>query len=368
MDERLTVMHVIAGLGTGGAETQLTNLVTAARADAPECIVVNMMTDPEGANTARLAAAGVETHHLGLTGFLTLPRTRRRLVQLIRERKPHVVQSWMYYGDILALSALCRSGRRETTRLYWGVRCSDMNLAQYSGRLRRAVAWARARSGLPEGVVVNSAAGRAAHERLGYHPRAWHLIENGIDTGRFTPGDRAKLRHQLGLPADRPIAVHSARIDPMKDHGTLLAGAEKCPGWSFIALGKGTETLTGPANFQGFGRRDDPELFCAAGDVILSTSAFGEGFSNVIAEGMAAEMLPVVTDVGDAARIVGETGFVVPPRDPVALAKALDAVAAMPRTELADRRRAARERVVERFAIPRMVERYDRLHRTGSTD
>lgn len=361
----MKVMHVITGLGTGGAETQLVNLATATRPDGPETLVVNLMPESGSANETRLRAAGIETRHLGLTGILTLARTQRRLARLIRAEKPDVLQSWMYYADILSLSALRRAGRLGETRYYWGVRCSDMDLGRYSKRLRRAVKWCATRSGIPDGVVVNSAAGQAAHETLGYAPRAWFLIENGIDTARFAPGDRAKLRHQLGLPADGFVAVHAARVDPMKDHDTLIKLAARCPDWTFAAVGQGTDGLDGPDNYQGFGRQEQIERFYAAADVVLSTSAFGEGFSNVLAEGMACEAMPVATTVGDAARIVGETGYLATAGDVEALSIHLQTIAAMSAKERAVRRQAARRRIEGEFSIGRMVARFDELHTTG---
>ena len=87
----------------------------------------------------------------------------------------------------------------------------------------------------------------------------------------------------------------------------------------------------------------------AAADVVASTSAFGEGFSNAIAEGMSAGLIPVATDVGDARRIVGDTGFVVPPRNPGAFAEAIGAVAAMPKAERSRKGALARERILVAF-------------------
>ena len=360
----MKVLHVIGGLGTGGAEMQLTNLVTAPRSNAPTCIVVNLLREVENLNVSRLREAGTETHHLGLTGIFNLARTQKRLARLIRSHAPDVVQSWMYYADILSLSAMRRAGQIGKIGYYWNVRCSDMDFSRYRGRLRRTVKMCAWRSGVPSGAVVNSLAGQRAHEEVGYHPKAWHLIDNGIDIERFIPGDKAELRRHLDLP-DGPIAIHIARVDPMKDHETLIAVATACPDWTFVALGEGTRTLEGPPNLRGLGRRNDVENIAAAGDVILSTSAFGEGFSNALAEGMACGLVPIATDVGDSARLLGDTGWVVPPKAPAAIVSLLRAFARMTAEERRERSERAGQRIAIEFTVGKMAERFDRLHRTG---
>ena len=98
---------------------------------------------------------------------------------------------------------------------------------------------------------------------------------------------------------------------------------------------------------------------------VLSSCA--EGFPNVVAEAMACSAYCVVTDVGDAAFIVGETGIVVPPEQPEALARGIEAglgeVAAR-----GGRRQAGRARVLANFSLARMVEQYIAVWRRISGD
>jgi glycosyltransferase involved in cell wall biosynthesis len=152
----------------------------------------------------------------------------------------------------------------------------------------------------------------------------------------------------------------------MKDHATLAALAALRPEIVFLAAGKGTDTLAGPANLRRLGvRRDMPALFAAA-DIALSTSAFGEGFPNVLAEGMAAGIPAVATDIGDARLILGNTGRAVRPRDPRALAEALAPFAALSVEERRARGDAARRRIEERFSLARCVAAFDALHLAGT--
>ena len=360
------VLHVIAGLGIGGAERMLAALVAAPRAAPHPQIVVDLLAG--GALAPEIRAAGATVHELGLTGPLSVPRVVSALARIIRETKPATVQSWMYYADLLSLWAIERSGRRKETRLYWGVRCSDMDQSRYGAALRWTIRACARRAARPDAVVANSYAGRAFHLALGYAPRAFPIIPNGIDTTRFhpDPAARRRVRAELGIDEGAFVALHAARVDPMKDHATLAALALLRPAIVFLAAGKGTEQLAGPQNLRGLGIRADMPALYAAADAVLSTSAFGEGFSNVIAEGMATGLPAVATDVGDARMIVGETGVVVSPRDAAALAAALDTLAAAGPGERALRATAAQARIEERFSLGRCVAAFDALHCQGA--
>jgi glycosyltransferase involved in cell wall biosynthesis len=270
----------------------------------------------------------------------------------------------MYHADLAALAALWLSGRRRRTRLVWGIRCSDLDLARY-GRLVRMTVRACARlSHRPDAVVVNSAAGQAAHDRLGYRPRRLVLIENGIDTRRFHPDAAAgaRVRAELGIAADERVLMHVARVDPMKDHEMLFAALDRLDGVRAVLIGVGTEALPRHRAVIALGRRTDVAALLPAGDLIVLPSAFGEGFSNALAEGMACGLPAVATDVGDAKRLVGDTGCVVPPRDAEAFAGAIRRLLDEPDEARAARGRAARQRVEQEFSIARFVAAQEALY------
>jgi len=360
----LKVLHVIPGLGLGGAEAMLTNLATApGRRTAP--IVVDLLRG--GANAVRLRAAQVPLYELGVRGPTSFLVALRRLARLIGELRPDVVQGWMYYGDLAAALALGRSGRRAATRLYWGVRCSDMDLSKYGLALRAAVRACRRFSDQPDAVIANSQAGVNVHRALGYRARAFEVIENGIDIDRFRPdrAARAEARALLGIDADARIAILPARVDPMKDHAGFLSALESLPAVTALAVGRGTERLPTRPNLIGLGPRDDMAALYNAADLMVLSSAYGEGFSTVLGEAMACGLPAVVTDVGDSARIVAETGTVVPPRDPAVLARAIEAFFAKPAGERATLGQAARARMVRDFSLARALERFETLYIDG---
>ncbi|HOV04983.1 MAG TPA: glycosyltransferase, partial [Kaistiaceae bacterium] len=292
-----------------------------------------------------------------------------RLVRLIRRLRPGVVQSWMYHADLVALAALLLSGRRGRTALFWGVRCSDMDLSAH-GRVFAAVVRLAARlSGMPDGVVANSERGRQVHEALGYRPKVWHVVDNGIDVERFRPDPetRRRVRAELGIAEEAPLAIAVARVDPMKDYPTLAAALADVPELTCLVAGLGTEHLAGPTNMRRLGERQDIEQLLAAADLMVSSSAYGEGFSNAIAEAMATGLAVVATDVGDNARLVGDAGTIVPPRDATALAAALAAFA-RDRQALAAAGKVARARIADNFTVGHLVRRFDALHDAAAAE
>jgi glycosyltransferase involved in cell wall biosynthesis len=348
------VMHVISGLETGGAEAFLVQLAAALKARGFAQDVVSVTT--AGTHAATLQANDIPVHALNVGSLPGAMAAVGRLVALVRRTKPDVMQGWMYYGDLFAtLANRATPGKR---RLYWNLRASDTVEGGY-GRLVRINAKL---SGWPDMVVANSQTGLDFHLKHGYRPRLTEVIPNGVDTARFRPdpADRAALRFELGLPADAVVAIHVARLNPMKDHASFLNAMASLPQLRGLLVGAGTETLDLPGNVGALGLRGDVERLYRCADLVVSSSAFAEGFSNILAEGMSSGLVPIATDVGDARLIVGDTGQVVPIRDPEALKTALAEEAGRP--DLDQRKAAARARMAENFTLERAVERFAALY------
>lgn len=353
------VLHVITGLHTGGAETQLATLAIANHRAGQRVAVVSLIAG--GAHRDRLAEAGVPVADLGLQRGRGSLFAVLKLARVIRAMRPAAVQSWMYHADLLAVLAWLCAGRWRATPLYWGIRCSDLDIARYGAPLARVVRWCAMLSRFPRAIVANAEAGRDVHRMLGYRARAFPVIDNGIDIDRYCPDAtaRAAVRDAYGIDPAASLVGVIARVDPMKDYLTFIQALDRLPGVYALAVGERTDSLPEVDRLVRLGRRDDVPRLLAACDVVVSSSAFGEGFSNAIAEGMACGLPVVATDVGDNRRLIGDCGRVVPPRDPVALADAIREILDDQPGAVGAR---ARQRIVENFSVARMVAAFNRLH------
>lgn len=357
----MKVLHVITGLQTGGAERMLANLCIASLRAGGSPVVVALC--PGGSQYERLREAGVPVSNLGMKRGMPSIGGLTRLARLLHSEKPEVVQSWMYHADLYALLALWLSGRRRLTRLYWGVRCSDMDMRRYGIVLRLTVRLCALLSRSTDGIVVNSRAGAHIHRRLGYPARRMTVIDNGFDTEKFRPDaeQRRAMRRALGLADNAFVVGCVARLDDMKDFPTLGAALDRLDGVTCIAVGKDTEAVADAKGLIALGERSDVARLLNGFDLLVSSSAFGEGFSNAIGEAMATGVPVVATDVGDARRILGDAGRIVPPRNPGALARAVSDLRNDPETRQA-MGRAARRRIEQYFSLRHSLEAFEKLY------
>ena len=370
----IRVVHLISGLGRGGAEVFLSRLLQRMDQQVFSNQVISMTDSGPVAEQLRALGIGIETLDLrnGLNRLLGYPR----IVMGLRRSNPALIQSWMYHADLAAVLAAPASS---SPPVIWNIRSSELR-SNSDGRTTTWIAQFCARlSGLPYAVVANSESGKEYHRAMGYHPKTWKVIHNGVDPQEFKPDDEARnaVRAELGASDDNVLIGLVARYAAKKDHPTFLRAAEllqaDTPNVIFVLCGKGVslENLSFARQFPDslnmnrfrlLGERPDIERILPALDISICSSSYGEGFPNVVAEAMACELPCVVTDVGDSAYLVGNTGFVVPPADPEALAASLKSLVEIGHAQRMNMGQAARKRIQTEFHIDQAVREYEALY------
>lgn len=369
---QMRVVHLISGLMVGGAEMMLLKLLSGMDQSQYRSVVISL-TD-RGTVGPNIEKLGIPLYSLGMNKRCMNIRPLSTLLTLLKRHRPHVLQTWMYHADLLGLVGGRMIG---LPAIVWNVRCSNV---EHSSRMTSWIIKACARlSHRPNAVVVNSESGRVFHASLGYRPQRWAVIPNGFDLNRFSPDNaaRAAVRAEIGLHSDALLIGLLGRLDPMKGHDTFLRAAEviasEHPEVHFVLAGRDVVSSkpslalqlkqnTAKEAIHLLGERSDISKLLAAMDIVTSSSSYGEGFSNVIGEAMACGVPCVVTDVGDSSAIVGDTGIVVPPRDPEALVVGWRKMLKMGHQGRYDLGKAARSRMEECYNISVVVKRYEELY------
>jgi glycosyltransferase involved in cell wall biosynthesis len=371
----MRVLFIITGLSTGGAETMLLKLLERLDRKRFSPHVISLTT--LGEIGPRIAALGIPVEAMGMKPGLPSPMGFLRLMRMIRRVKPDVVHTWLYHADLLGGLAARLAG---ISAIGWCIRNSNLDKDKTKFSTRAVVGLcARLSTWIPSKILSCSEEARRVHVALGYAAEKMRVVPNGFDLARFKPdGDaRSAVRADLGIADSTPLVGLISRFDPQKNHAGFFEAAgrlyRRMPHVHFVLAGQGIDRNNAAlmqainkagvlANTHLLGLRSDVPRLMAALDVLASSSSYGEAFPNVLGEAMACGVPCVVTDVGDSAYIVGDTGRVVASGDMRGLAAALEDLLALPPAVKAALGERARARVAAHFEIGRVVQQYENFY------
>lgn len=376
-DGRARVLHVITSLMTGGAEVMLQKLVGALADRGYDSTVVSLTSASRIG--AELRQSGIPVVALGGRGGILLPQHISKLLRIYRRAQPHVVHTWMYHANVVGHLMVRLSGHRARPALISSVRGALHAAGEQKLSLRLVRRLDARLSGDADAIVFNSRRAAEQHRAIGYAMQRATVIPNCFDPTLFRPNgaERERIRRELGCE-DALLIGLVARFNRMKDHRTFLQAAAvvaaKDARCIFLLAGRGCDAgnkelmawirqygLMGKV--LALGERSDIHAIQAALDIAVCSSV-SESFPNAIGEAMACGTPTVVTDVGGCADLVGDTGEVVAPRDPLAMAGALLEVAALPADARVALGARARERVTREFSTDRIVDRFVEVYRS----
>lgn len=358
------LVHVVAGLGAGGAETFLLRLLRAdPRLRAASRIV---SARPLDALSGQFEALGVPVLKLPLAADLRLPAHLLALRRTLADKDVRLVQSWLYLSDTLA--ALLGAGKP----VVWGIRSSHgARGKRLTGLLARRVnPWLSSRA--PAAIICCGQQALDAHRALGYAPERLHLIPNGYEVELFQPDPAAgnALRVELGIPADAFVVGMAARTDIYKDHDTLLRALalarRRVPSLRLLLCGKGTDgpeiaALIHRHGLAGaclpLGLQRDMQRFYSTLDLHV-LSSLTEGFPNVVAEATLYGCGSLSTDVGEARALLADPASLITPGDASTMCDRILAFQALPPVGRARLIAANRAVVASQFDMNRIAQLY----------
>ncbi len=373
--KNVVILYVITGLSTGGAEMMLYKLLSNIDRNRFTPVVVSLID--RGTFGDRIEDLGIPVYTIGMKRGMPTPAAIVRLIRTVRQLKPDLIQGWMYHGNLAA--QLARVFLSPKNPVLWSIHYSIDSLASEKLMSAAIIKLGAMTSKYVNQIAFSSQTSQLKNETLGYCHENSCVIYDGFDTSLFKPSAEARLavRGELGLPETAFLIGLICRFHPMKDHGNFFHAAalllETFPDIHFLLAGpevdRENQSLLQLIQELGIldrihllGERRDMPSLTATLDIATLASAYGESFPNVIGEAMSCGVPCAVTDVGDSARIVGNTGRVLPPRNSEALANAwkeLIELGAEGREALG---KAARARIINYFPVDSVVRQYEKLY------
>jgi glycosyltransferase involved in cell wall biosynthesis len=359
----MRVLHLLSSTGYHGAETMAAELVRHSAALGIESQVG--VFDNDGRGDRQILETIKPT---GARGFVIPGRGQfdraavRAIADTVRDQSINVIHSHKYKTMFHALLAR----RRQPVPIiatYHNWLEENFRLKVYAWIDRRLARYADAAVGVST-PVTEVLRRHAPAERV-------HYVGNGIDTDRFTPGERAAARARIGL-GDGPVIGFVGRLTAQKGVEVLIEAFHRLdhPAAQLLIVGDGERRAALEAAAQAGrnaahivflgSRSDTPELFRAMDLFVLPS--YVEAFPMVLLEAMATEVPVIGTPVGDVPKIIAaDTGWLVPLGDAAALTTRLAAALGDP-PALAAMGRTARASVIAQHSAQAFARNYLNLY------
>lgn len=371
----MKIVHIIIGLGVGGAELMLKRLVIySSQKQQFEHIVISL-TDL-GVIGFELQNQGIEVYSLGMRSVLSTPTTIYRLRKLLKNISPDVVQTWMYHADFLGGLAAKSLGIK---KIIWGIRNSEID--SNSGLAKKAIRQSCAKLSYTIPSVIVSVAYKAqkVHASIGYDEKKMQVITNGFDLEKFKPekSKRIELRSALGINDEQLVIGNIGRFAPAKNHLNFIRACilllEKGYEFKILMAGRDVE-LSNPEISKLFADNDYSSQFIFLGEVtdtsyfynaidIFCLCSYMEGFPNVLGEAMATEKVCLSTNAGDAQLILDKYGFNIESTVDTAITRAIEKnIFKGSKTELNDMAKKSRINIEENYSLDKIVLDFERLY------
>ena len=366
----MKILHVITGLGDGGAELTLFKIC---KYDKDNKHFVISLKD-KGKYFSLLNKLGVKVYFLEMNFYSIFKFFF--LIKIIKSLKPDVVQTWLVHGDFLGGIASRLAGIRN---IIWNVRYSDIEIGK--SKLTTALIiriLSKLSYTIPRSVIIVSKRAKKIYEKIGYDKKKLIFIPNGYDLSVLKVNKIQKnyFRKKTNIKKQIPIIGSVARYDPQKDHLNLLNALSliKSKNIDFFCVFVGSNMNQNNIDLVSqikklrlfnyvklLGKNNNISEVMNGLDIHILSSSYGEGFPNVIAESMACGTPCITTDVGDSATIVGKTGWIVPPKNPIKLSKAIEnAINELGTLEWNKKCIKARLIIKKKFSINKMLNSYNK--------
>jgi glycosyltransferase involved in cell wall biosynthesis len=360
---KIKILHIITGLGNGGAERTLHKLCEEIDRNLFDLVIVSLKN--EGVYGDRLRKLGIKCYFANLHG-----RNRVwsliKLYKFIRDEQPDIIQTWLYHADLIGLLIAKIAG---VNNIIWNIRSTKLNFKDSSWHLVIVRKFCAILSFLPQKIIACSQTSIDEHIRVGYQKDKFVHIPNGYDLGNLYSNPELSL-----IKSEKLKIGIVGRNNPLKDFLNffsavkIIANENLASQIAVIVVGRGVEdnykmftNTLAPIELSFWGECDNMLAVYNSFDFLVLSSK-SEAFPNVIAEAMSCGKPCVSTDVGDARIIIGDTGFVVPSSNPKELAAGIRKMISLGKAHISELGQKARQRIEENYSLSTMVDKYENLY------
>lgn len=367
----MKILHIITGLERGGAETLLFQFCKYDK--EYDHIVISLSGSQDYG--IMLREIKIPLHTLNFSNSKVNLRGLYQLYKLVKKIKPDVIQTWMVHADIIGGLVGRLAGIKN---IFWGVHHSAL-VEGKSKKITMLIIKINALLSyfIPKKIIYCAENSREKQESIGFKKNNGVVIFNGYNTEIFNENFHfiKKFRDELNISDNTFLIGHVGSYSPLKDQINLIEALsilkQKHIDFKAVLVGSNLDNNNlelvsaidnkelGDSIYL-LGRRDDIPTIMNGIDLFI-LSSISEAFPNVLNEAMACGTPCVSTNVGDASYILGETGWIVPTKDPKALSESVSEAIIekfSSKSLWLHRKKACRERIVENFSLVDMIQKY----------
>jgi glycosyltransferase involved in cell wall biosynthesis len=375
MFRRVSIIIVITGLNSGGAEAMLVKLLGQIDKTKFNLEVISLTTRGDKGGT--ISDLGIPVFEMNFDKSLSSIFKIFYLINHIKKKNPDIVHTWMYHSDLIGGLCAYLAGVK---RIVWGIRQSNLS-GDYS-RLSTILVvkiCSFLSHYIPTSILVCSHNARKVHEGLGYDSKRMLVIQNGFDLNIFKKNEYyfKLFRQENGIRNDATVIGMIARFDPQKNHigfiQVISAVVREINNILFVFVGEGVDynntILMNEINrfhlkdkVLLLGKRSDINYILNGLDVLVLPSLFGEGFPNVIGEAMACEVPCLATNLGDCFEILGNENFIADPADMTNFYQKLISLCLLDKDEKINLGKSLRQRIVDNYEISYITRLYQKFY------
>lgn len=365
---RKKIVHIITGLGNGGAEGMLYKLVTNMDSTLYEIVVISLLD--RGINGEKLEKSGIKVVTLNMNKVRGILSSINRTKEICKS--VDVIQSWMYHADLFAFIVGKIILRK---KILWGIRHgalekgkdkqSTILIAKICARLSRYVDY----------VTCCSNISKSYHESIGY--KNIRIIPNGFNLLDFDlcVDERVKFKNEIGIDSDTKVLISIGRWNKAKNYPNLIKAIsmlkENREDFVCLLVGNGLidneelDRLIFENSIDKYikilGRREDIPNILNISDIFILHSDI-EGFSNALGEAMLSGTFCIATDVGENKHILDECGMIVERNNPFKLYESINTALNLDKEEIQYYTKKSKERIEKEFSIESIVKEFCKLY------